>query len=153
MYGKSIACFGALGLLAAGCASEPSASSYSRAQARTAYNIEYGEVVEVRVVTIEGEPGVLGTWGGASVGRAVGVVSTSSRNGNILGAAVGGVAGAVAGRAIESKVRELEGLEITVQLDGAGAIAVVQADDIDFAPGDRVRVLMGRDGSARVSAL
>jgi len=114
--------FGAL--LVAGCATEPSGRTYGRNETRTAYDIVFGEVIDVQIVTIEGDPGIIGTWGGASVGRA-----------------------------IERKIREDEALEITVQLDGAEAIAVVQTDDVEFAPGDRVRVLFGRDGSARVAAL
>jgi outer membrane lipoprotein SlyB len=139
-------------ILLSACAAEPSARSFSRYQTRTAYDVDYGEVVDVRVVRIEGNPGILGTWSGASVGRAIGRVSSRRRNTRILAGAVGGVAGAVAGRAIERKIREDEALEITVELDDADTIAVVQADDIAFEPGDRVRVLRGRDGSARVTA-
>jgi outer membrane lipoprotein SlyB len=65
--------------------------------------------------------------------------------------AVGGVAGAVAGQAIERKVTAEEGLEITVLLDSSETVAVVQARDVEFASGDRVRVLFGSDGSARVT--
>jgi len=150
---NKLTCLGTFMLLVAACASEPSGRSYTPGQARTTYSVDYGEVVDVRVVSIEGNPGVVGTWGGASVGRAVGAVSASGRNSSILAGALGGVAGAVAGRAIERKIREDEALEITIQLDGADVIAVVQADDVLFEPGDRVRVLRGRDGSARVSEL
>jgi outer membrane lipoprotein SlyB len=153
MRSTNLSCLAAAGILAVGCVSEPSSRIYTPSQARTAYDVHYGEVIDVRVVTIQGEPGILGTWGGASVGRAAGAVGASPGNTSILARAAGGIAGAVAGRAIERKIREDEGLEITVQIDGAGAIAVVQADDIDFEPGDRVRVIRGRDGSARVSAL
>ena len=137
----------------AACATDPSGRSYPRSETRTAYDISFGEVVDVRIVTIEGNPGIIGTWGGASVGRAVGAVSSDRRRTRILGSAAGGIAGAVAGRAIERKIREEEALEITVQLDDAEAIAIVQADDVAFEPGDRVRVLFGRDGSARVTTL
>ena len=61
------------------------------------------------------------------------------------------MAGAVAGEAIERKIREEEGWEITVLLDSSDTIAIVQAKDIDFAVGERVRVLFGYDGSARVT--
>ena len=67
--------------------------------------------------------------------------------------AIGSVAGAVAGQAIERKITEEEGLEITVRLDSSDTIAVVQAQDVLFTPGERVRVLFGPDGSARVSEL
>ena len=63
---------------------------------------------------------------------------------------VRGVAGAVAGAAIERKVTAEEGLEITVRLDGDTTIAVVQAADVRFVPGERVRVLFGPYDEARV---
>lgn len=140
-------------IFTAGCASEPSGRSYPGSQTRTTFDVEYGEVVDVQIVKIEGEAGYLGAWSGAMVGRAIGSTSTRSYNGRQIAGAVGGVAGAVAGQAVERKIREDEGYEITVALDNSNTIAVVQAQDVEFTPGDRVRVLLGRDGSARVSAL
>jgi outer membrane lipoprotein SlyB len=63
------------------------------------------------------------------------------------------VAGAVAGHAIERKITAEEGLEIIVRLDRDDTIAVVQAADVEFAPGERVRVLFGHFGEARVTPL
>jgi outer membrane lipoprotein SlyB len=145
--------FASAAVFAGGCANEPSGRSYSSAQTRTTFDIEYGEVVEIRVVKIEGEAGFLGAWGGASVGHAIGASTSGSHSTRRIAAAVGGVAGAVAGQAVERKIREDEAYEITVRLDNADVIAVVQALDVEFSPGDRVRVLLGRDGSARVSAI
>ena len=65
--------------------------------------------------------------------------------------AVGGIAGAVAGEAIEKKITAEDGLEITVRLDNSNTIAVVQAHDELFVSGDRVRVLFGPRGSTRVT--
>ena len=59
----------------------------------------------------------------------------------------------MAGQAIERKLREDEALEITVKMDSARTIAVVQAGDVLFEPGERVRVIFGPDGSARVSGI
>ena len=151
MLFRSISGLGAL--LLAACVSEPSGRTYAGADTRTAFDVAYGEVVEVRVVKIEGTATGIGTWGGASVGHAVGTVSASGSVNGWVGGAVGGIAGAVAGQAIERKLREDEALEITLRMDDADMIAVVQAGDVLFEPGERVRVLFGRDGSARVSAL
>jgi outer membrane lipoprotein SlyB len=141
-------------ILLSGCVSTPSARTYSRNQMMRSYDVDYGQVVDVRVVKVEGNSGIIGTWGGATVGRAVGRASADGRNRRNIAAAVGGVAGAVAGRAIERKIKEDEALEITVTLDGsADTIAVVQGDDVALSPGDRVRVLRSRDGSARVTPL
>ncbi len=135
-----------------GCAYSSSGQSFPRTQTRTAYDVEYGEVVSTRVVEIEGEASMIGVWGGAEVGRALGS-QVDDRSTRRLARAVGGVAGAVAGQAVERKLTEEEGLEITVHLDSNYTVAVVQAGDVEFAPGERVRVLFGSDGSARVSQL
>lgn len=142
-----------LGLLATGgCALSPSGKSYPRYEARTAFDVAYGEVVETRSVEIEGEASFIGVWGGAEVGRAIGS-TVDHRDTRRVAQAVGTVAGAVAGEAIERKITEEEGLEITVRLDSSDTIAVVQAQDVQFTPGERVRVLFGPGGSARVSEL
>jgi len=67
-----------------------------------------------------------------------------------VGAVLGSVAGGVAGQAAEQAATRQPGLEITVKLDSGRMIAVTQAADENFRPGDRVRVLS--DGrTARVT--
>jgi outer membrane lipoprotein SlyB len=67
-----------------------------------------------------------------------------------VGAVLGSVAGGVAGQAVEQAATRQPGLEITVKLDSGRMIAVTQAADENFRPGDRVRVLS--DGhTARVT--
>ena len=46
-----------------------------------------------------------------------------------------------------------DGLEIIVRLDEYRTIAVVQAADVVFVPGERVRVLFGPYDTARVAPL
>ena len=136
-----------------GCAGyAASGQSYPQPVTRTAYQVEYGNVIDARTVEIEGSPSIIGVWGGATVGRAIGGGGDEGTTQAVL-EALGTVAGAVAGRAIEKKVTSEEGLEITVELDSSDIIAVVQSRDEEFAPGDRVRVLYGPYGSARVRPL
>lgn len=133
-----------------GCAHSSSGQSYPRHQTRTAYDVEHGEVVATRVVEIEGDSSYIGSWHGASIGRALGYTLGDGYQSWAL-AALGGLGGTLAGEAIERKVTEEQGLEITVALDSNRTIAIVQARDVDFAVGERVRILYGPDGSARVS--
>lgn len=143
--------FGAMVL--AGCAPySTSGRSYPRYETRTAHQVEYGEVIETRTVDIEGYSSIIGIFGGAEVGRAIGG-TVDDRDARRVAQGVGSVAGAVAGEAIERRVTSEEGLEITVQLEQGDIIAVVQGMDIVFSKGDRVRVLFGPDGGARVSHL
>ena len=95
-----------------GCATRSSSgSSYPRYETRTAYDVEYGEVVATRLVEIEGDASYIGVWGGAAVGRAAGRSVDDGNTGRVAGA-LGGVAGAVAGEAIEKKITAEDGLEI-----------------------------------------
>lgn len=131
--------------LIAGCVHSASGNAYPRYETRVAYDVEYGEVMSARAVAIEGDPSLIGVWGGAEVGRSVGDSG--------FGRAVGSVAGAIAGAAIEREIAAEDGLEIVIRLDENRTIAVVQAADIPFVPGDRVRVLFGPYDTARVSPL
>jgi outer membrane lipoprotein SlyB len=80
-------------------------------------------------------------------GSGIGSGSTTRTVGALAGAIIGGMAGAAA----EEGITRQDGLEITVRLDSGRTIAVVQAADVQFRPGDRVRVLYGRDGTTRVT--
>ena len=135
----------AIAVIASGCAYSASGQVYPRHETRVAYAVEYGEVVSTRTVEIEGDVSLIGVWGGAEMGRAVGNTSVTR--------AVGTVVGAVAGHAIERAITAEEGLEIVVRLDKDDTIAVVQAADVEFVPGERVRVLSGHFGAARVIPL
>jgi outer membrane lipoprotein SlyB len=69
----------------------------------------------------------------------------------VAGAIGGAVVGGLVGSAIEENATRQPGLEITVRLDSGRMIAVTQAADEPFYPGDRVRLLTGYDGTARVA--
>lgn len=140
----------ALCLLVGGCASSSSANVYPRADVRKAWSVEYGEVVDVETVAIEGERTRLGRIGGGFVGYELGHAAGGGSGRRIAGAA-GAVAGAVVGEAVEQKLTQSRGYQITVELEGGRTIAVVQAADEQFARGERVKVLRRGDGAARVT--
>jgi outer membrane lipoprotein SlyB len=148
---RFITCLGGLAILvSAGCAN-PSLSGdvYSRSDAGRAMQAHDGTVRALRRVTIEGEPTALGTSGGGLVGYSLGRVIGSGSGSRVAGA-VGGVAGAVAGQQVEKSVTTENGLEITVDMDRGDVLVIVQSDDVLFSAGEPVRVLLGRDGAARV---
>lgn len=139
----------ALTLALAGCASSMSGSAYSRDQARGEMLVRMGVVESVRQVQIEGTKSAVGSLGGAALGGVAG--STMGHGtGSTVGAIAGAIAGGLAGSAIEESVTRQNGLEITVRLENGQYIAVTQAADEEFRPGERVRVLSGH-GSTRVS--
>jgi len=138
-----------LTVVMAGCTPKSmSGDVYSRERAQRVQTVEYGEVVEVRQVLIEGTKSGLGAVGGGALGGALG--SGVGRGAGTTIAVVGGViAGAVAGSAVEEAATKQPGVEVTVRMDAGKTIALVQGIDPPVRVGDRVRVLRNPDGSAR----
>lgn len=133
----------------AGCASGTGGKDYSRAQARSAQEVQMGIVESVRAVNIEGTKSPIGAGAGAVVGGVAGS-TVGSGKGSVVGAAIGAVLGGLGGAAAEEAVTRDKGVEITVKLDSGRLLAVTQAADESFQVGDRVRVLSG-GGAMRVS--
>lgn len=135
--------------LLSGCASSKSGEVYSRDQARQAMTVRLGTVEFVKPVRVEGSKSGVGTVAGGIIGGVAGSTIGGGK-GSTLAALGGAIGGALVGNVAEEKITKFNGLEITVKLDGGDAIATVQADDVAFAVGDRVRVLTSRDGTVRV---
>ncbi len=122
------------------CASSNSGSVYKRDEARKVHTVKTGVVESVRTVRLEGTKSPVGTVAGGAIGGIAGG-SIGHGRGSALAAVVGAVAGGIAGSAAEEAVTRKDALEITVKLDGGGLIAIVQEDDVDFNPGDPVRIV------------
>ncbi len=140
----------AAGLVLSGCPSSMSGSAYSRGQVREVQDVQLGYIENIRPVLIEGTQSGVGTVGGAALGGLAGSTVGKGR-GQVAGAIGGAVIGGLIGSAIEEDATQQPGVEITIRLDNGRMLAVVQADDEPFYPGDRVQVLTGYDGTARVA--
>ncbi|WP_435628675.1 glycine zipper 2TM domain-containing protein [Candidatus Ferrigenium straubiae] len=147
-FGKATALLLAIAALA-GCASGLSGSTYTRDQARQVEDVRMATVESVREVLIEGTKSGIGTAAGAVVGG-IGGSNAGSGKGSSVGAVLGTVAGGVVGSAIEEGATRQSAMEITVKFDDGKLIAVTQAGDEKFQPGERVRVLTG-SGVTRIS--
>jgi outer membrane lipoprotein SlyB len=142
---------GAAALLLSGCYTPSSSGSvYSAGEARNEQTVRMGVVESVRQVTIEGTKGELGTVAGGAIGGLGGSTLGGGSRGGAVGTIVGAVAGGIAGSAIERNVTQKKGLEITVKLDNGELRAITQEADVDFRPGQRVRLVSSR-GVTRVT--
>ena len=126
--------------LLSACATGVGGDDYSRDQTRREQTVRLGVVDSVREVKIEGTRSAVGAVAGGVVGGVAGSTVGQGR-GSTVGAVLGSVAGGVAGQAAEQGATRQTGVEITVKLDSGRLIAVTQAADESFKPGDRVRVL------------
>jgi outer membrane lipoprotein SlyB len=127
-----------------GCASNLSGESYSRSEARTVQQIEYGTITQLRPVNIEGTKTPIGSGAGAIVGGIAGSGVGGGRTSSVM-AVIGAVAGGVAGAAIEEGFTRTHGVEITVKMGTGRTIAIVQAlsPNERFSVGEQVRVIYG----------
>ena len=133
----------------AGCTPKSmSGDTYTRERAQRVQTVEYGEVMEVRQVLIEGTKSGLGAVGGGALGGAMGS-GIGHGAGTTVGVVGGAIVGALAGGAVEEAATKQPGLEVTVRMDAGRTIALVQGVDPPVRVGDRVRILHNPDGSAR----
>ncbi|HRD67753.1 MAG TPA: glycine zipper 2TM domain-containing protein [Candidatus Competibacter sp.] len=133
-----------------GCASSMSGRAYSRDQVAQAQDVQLGYVENIRQIVIEGTRSGVGTMSGAMLGGLAGS-NVGKGTGQVAGAIGGAVLGGLIGSSIEEDATRQPGLEILVELDGGRMVAVSQAADEPFYPGDRVKVLTGYDGTTRVA--
>ncbi|QNM95229.1 hypothetical protein [Chitinimonas koreensis] len=82
---------------------------------------------------------------GKIIGAIVGGVAASDNIGRGGGSAVAGVLGATVGGAVGNalgkEVNAKDGVEIVLQMDNDETIAIVQEADVEFVPGQKVRVI------------
>ena len=146
---KEIAVLLFVAVVVAGCASSMSGVGYTRGQARQVEDVRMATVESVREVKIEGTKTAIGTAAGTVVGGIAGS-NVGAGKGSSIGTVLGAVAGGVMGSAIEEGTTRQDGIEITVRFDDGRMIAVAQAADEKFKPGERVRVVTG-GGVTRIS--
>lgn len=137
--------------LVAGCATQSnSASIYTPGQAQREQTLRYGVVETVREVMIQGQQSGVGTLAGGAIGGIAAGSSIGSGSGSVAAGILGAVLGGMAGSAIENRVDQRRGLEITVRLDNGEMRAITQDADEIFRPGERVR-LLSSGGVTRVT--
>ncbi len=93
--------------------------------------------------------GLLGGLGGIAIGASGG----RGVGGGVIGGVLGAVGGAIAGTIFDNHTSVGgggRGIEVTVQKDSGQTVTVAQRDDGDIQLGDRVQVVQGRGGVARV---
>ena len=137
-------------LLLLACSSNPSATTYSRDQTLAVQQVQFGTILAVQNVNIEGTKSGIGTVAGGVIGGVAGSGVGHGR-GSTIAAVIGGVAGGLIGDKVESAATKKAGFELTVELVNGNIISVVQQAEETFSVGDQVRLLTNHDGGARVS--
>jgi outer membrane lipoprotein SlyB len=135
-----------------GCSSHVGGYDYRADQAQSAYSVHQATVVSVHTVTIHGDTrdqqalgGIIGAIAGAAIGSTIG-----SGTGQVLSSVGGGLLGGAAGVGAGTLTSRETGLQITLRDDYGNEEVVVQGAEPALQPGQRVRVIVGADGSRRV---
>jgi outer membrane lipoprotein SlyB len=136
-------------LLAAGCVTRESANVYNKHEAGREQLVRYATVDSVRKVMIQGSQSGVGAVAGGASG-AIGGSTVGQGRGSAAAAVLGGVAGGVLGNTIEERATRKDAFEITVKLDSGELRAIVQESDVQFQPGQRVK-LVTSGGVTRVT--
>lgn len=139
-----------------GCANQTqTGNAYTASQSRQAQTIQRGKVISVKDVEVTPQQTGIGALAGGALGGVAG--SNNGRAGSNQSAAssiVGMVIGGVAGSMIDKKINTLKGQEISILLTSGTEIAIVQEIDEKEGPyivGEQVRVLTNPGGTSRVS--
>ena len=133
-----------------GCAnmySSESAAVYSKSDMRQIHEVEYGKVLDVKMVKMEGDKSDLLTLGGTALGGIAGS-SVGQGRGSAAGAVIGAMVGGMAAQSMQRGATK-DAYELTVQTDKGRTISIVQEADVPISAGQRVKILTG-NGTARV---
>lgn len=138
-------------ILITGCASDLSGDVYSRSDARQVQQVQFGKIVSLRVVKIEGTKSPVGTIAGAAIGGIAGS-GIGGGTGSYVAAILGAVGGGLVGSYGEELITRNNGVEITYMLDAGITRSIVQQiqEREIFRVGDRIRI-MTLNGQTRVT--
>ena len=140
----------ALTIMATACASSKSGKVYSRGETQQAQSVEFGNVLVIEDVLIEGTKTPIGAAAGTVAGGVIGAGSGDSSGDKVRGV-VGAVVGGVVGAAAEEGFTRRKGHQITIELSSGELISIVQEADQDIAVNDAVRIFTQPDGTKRVT--
>ncbi len=135
-----------------GCGPHVGGYDYNAGEARQSYSVYHATATHVQEVNINSSSSSRQTIGAVIGAVAGGVIGSTIGSGSgqtlatVGGALLGGAAGAGAGDLASRQT----GLQITVRYDNGGEEVIVQGRDPYITPGQRVRIVVGADGSRRV---
>lgn len=141
-----------VGLGLSACASTPVTTLSSDAQSAHAAGVSYGTIVSMRGVVVQNAPSGAAALGESATGG-VGN-SRSDVRGTILSAVSSAVAGGMADTVADSTMVSGHSVEFIIQEDASATpISVVQSNELNFAPGERIALTHGiRTRIARAGA-
>lgn len=145
--------FIAISLIGSAFAADYSGEVYRGNQAQRAQQVTTAQILGIRQITIQDDPGVIGASVGTGLG-ALAVLGFAGTNGNPYGLAAGAIAAGLLGgsytNSIAKKMAEHSGFEFTLKLQDGRIITVAQTNIDSMSIGDVVYITQSQDGTLRV---
>jgi outer membrane lipoprotein SlyB len=121
-----------MSLTLSGCITD-SQNTYGEADVGHVTEVEYGKVIKMRHVLVQGRNTGAGTLVGGAAGAGIGN-AVASGGGRPAGAIIGLVAGLVAGTAAENQMQKQNGIEYTIVTHEGRTLMIVQVPAKDDEP-------------------
>jgi outer membrane lipoprotein SlyB len=118
-----------------------SGSTYSRNEMGSPQYFKKGVIVSVRDVEIKGTESGAGAVAGATAGGLAGSTLGGNTATRVLGALGGAVLGGVLGHTTEDVITSGDASEFIIQPDEGEAYAIVQVNDEELKPGEKVLIM------------
>ena len=148
---KNIYILLSISLISFGCANQSLKSdTFQRDSVQRISNVQFGEIISLKNVNIEGST-KSGSIVGGLIGAAAGSGVSDSRPESEIGAIIGGAIGATIGGELSKNIQSVDGLQITISTTDGRTISIVQeVSDYNFDVGDKVEIITIK-GKTRVS--
>jgi outer membrane lipoprotein SlyB len=139
----ALAACGVMALSLSACEATNTGKTYSQKQLGNTSSVENGTIVSAREVNVAGSNTGVGTVVGAGAGAVAGSALGHKTRTNILGAIGGAVLGGVIGHGVEDIATRGKATEFVVQRADGSTFAVVQTNEDNLQPGERVLIVSG----------
>ncbi len=139
----ALAACGVMAFSLSACEATNTGKTYSQKQLGNTASVETGTIVSSREVNVAGSNTGVGTVVGAGAGAVAGSALGHKTRTNILGAIGGAVLGGVIGHGVEDIATRGKATEFVVQRADGSTFAVVQTNEDNLQPGERVLVVSG----------
>lgn len=136
---KKIICAFCVCLVLSACGIGNTNTTYSRSDIGQQALVDFGRIIAIRPVNVEGTSTV-GTLGGAIAGGAAGSMIGGNTAVNIIGGVGGAIVGGVAGSAAEKAITADTAMQFIVQKQNGQTISVIQSNEEGLKVGDPVLI-------------
>ena len=118
-----------------------SGSTYNRNEMGSPQYFKKGVIISIRDVEIKGTESGAGALAGATAGGFAGSTLGENTATRVLGAFGGAVIGGVLGHTTEDFITSGDASEFIIQPDEGDAYAIVQVNDEELKPGEKVLIM------------